>query len=200
MKTCSRCKREKPYEAFGVARSKKDGYKSRCKQCEKEVRELPENKAKKAAQDKAYREANPDKVKECKKRWNESERKKEYQREWQRANADRRKAYDTKYLVENRAAVLERQRLIQHTRRSTYREGDMPNGSWSALLRVYEKCLKCGATEDLQLDHVLPLAKGGRHELANAQVLCGDCNNRKNDKYVDYRDPAKGILVDTKTT
>lgn len=200
MKTCSRCKREKDLEEFGIARGKKDGRKSRCKKCEAEVRALPENKAKKQAQDKAYRENNPDKVQENKKRWNQTDRKKEYQREWQEANRDKVNGYQRKYVEENRAVVQETQRLIQHTRRETYREGDMPKGAWSALLRVYEECLNCGSTEDLQLDHVFPLALGGLHTLENAQVLCGECNRKKSTKHIDYRDPSKGILVDTMTT
>lgn len=44
MKTCTMCKIEKPFEAFYKNKAKKDGYKSECKECEKErYRELKKN-------------------------------------------------------------------------------------------------------------------------------------------------------------
>lgn len=47
------------------------------------------------------------------------------------------------------------------------------------LERDEHACRGCGATEDLQIDHVFPWSLGGRHGLDNLQVLCGPCNRRK---------------------
>jgi HNH endonuclease len=41
------------------------------------------------------------------------------------------------------------------------------------------RCVECGATFDLQYDHVIPLALGGASTVANLQVLCAECNRRK---------------------
>ncbi len=43
------------------------------------------------------------------------------------------------------------------------------------------RCVRCGAEDDLQFDHVIPVAKGGGNALENVQVLCGDCNRLKSD-------------------
>jgi 5-methylcytosine-specific restriction endonuclease McrA len=55
--------------------------------------------------------------------------------------------------------------------------------SWRKLSRRARArspfCERCGATEDLTLDHVVPLARGGASSLANAQVLCRSCNSAK---------------------
>lgn len=42
----------------------------------------------------------------------------------------------------------------------------------------YGKPCECGA-KAISVDHVLPLARGGRHALVNFQFLCGSCNSRK---------------------
>lgn len=41
------------------------------------------------------------------------------------------------------------------------------------------RCVRCGAEDDLQFDHVIPVAKGGGTDVENIQVLCGDCNRAK---------------------
>lgn len=43
------------------------------------------------------------------------------------------------------------------------------------------QCTQCGAEDDLQFDHLIPVAKGGGNAVDNIQVLCGDCNRRKSD-------------------
>ena len=43
-------------------------------------------------------------------------------------------------------------------------------------------CQHWGATADLAIDHVKPLARGGTNDLANLQILCKSCNSRKRDK------------------
>ncbi|PXF18480.1 MAG: hypothetical protein CXX76_01485 [Methanobacteriota archaeon] len=47
------------------------------------------------------------------------------------------------------------------------------------LLRGKGRCVKCGSRENLEIDHVVPLARGGSNRLENLQLLCQDCNRRK---------------------
>jgi hypothetical protein len=44
-----------------------------------------------------------------------------------------------------------------------------------------DKCLECGSCEDLQFDHIIPVALGGATRPENLQILCGDCNRSKSD-------------------
>ena len=39
-------------------------------------------------------------------------------------------------------------------------------------MREIGKCMACGSTKELQLDHIVPLADGGLDELENTQLLC----------------------------
>ncbi len=49
-------------------------------------------------------------------------------------------------------------------------------------------CANCGATESLVLDHIIPIAKGGRSALDNLQLLCAECNRLKGKLVIDCRD------------
>src|SRR2546428_5157077 len=45
-------------------------------------------------------------------------------------------------------------------------------------------CLRCGKQRfDLEVDHIVPIACGGRKSWHNLQVLCVDCNRRKGATY-----------------
>ena len=59
---------------------------------------------------------------------------------------------------------------------------------YQELARDYgECCANCGAAEDLVLDHILPIAKGGRSRLDNLQLLCAECNRIKGKLVIDCR-------------
>ncbi|MHC4413322.1 MAG: HNH endonuclease [Planctomycetota bacterium] len=49
--------------------------------------------------------------------------------------------------------------------------------------QVYERdgavCKDCGTSDDLTIDHIVPLSKDGTNDLNNLQVLCLSCNCTK---------------------
>ena len=49
------------------------------------------------------------------------------------------------------------------------------------------RCLSCGSTDKLHVDHVVPWSEGGPCELENLQPLCSPCNYRKGTKTIDFR-------------
>ena len=44
------------------------------------------------------------------------------------------------------------------------------------------QCVKCGRKENLQLDHIIPVKKGGATTVNNLQLLCRSCNLEKGAK------------------
>lgn len=55
--------------------------------------------------------------------------------------------------------------------------------SWTACLEIYgARCAICETEDNLTVDHIVPLSKGGTNWQFNIQPLCATCNNRKNNK------------------
>lgn len=44
------------------------------------------------------------------------------------------------------------------------------------------RCMYCGSTSDLTIDHVVPKSRGGKTSWENLVTACSGCNNRKDDK------------------
>ncbi len=61
---------------------------------------------------------------------------------------------------------------------------------WSAMLSVYQRCLRCGAKPPyarLVKDHIVPIYQGGSDAIGNLQPLCSGCNSSKGSEVTDHR-------------
>lgn len=50
------------------------------------------------------------------------------------------------------------------------------NTKEAVLERDGHKCVRCGSTDSLQVDHILPQSCGGPHIIENLRTLCRSCN------------------------
>jgi hypothetical protein len=66
------------------------------------------------------------------------------------------------------------------------RKAIAPKLRWSIMKRDKFKCCKCGKgineSDCLQVDHIIPVSKGGTNIESNLQTLCWDCNIGKFDE------------------
>ncbi|MDI9594961.1 MAG: HNH endonuclease signature motif containing protein, partial [Atribacterota bacterium] len=64
-----------------------------------------------------------------------------------------------------------------------YRTANKAEISKTTAFRVFErdknKCVRCGATDGLTIDHIFPRKMGGTNALTNLRVLCRSCNSKR---------------------
>ncbi len=113
---------------------------------------------------------------EAGKKWREEnkDRMAKLKKEWRHKNPIRFKAY-------------------AHKRREAIK-APLSGDDVQRMFVLYPFCLACSAEKDLEIDHIVPLSRGGTNEFENLQVLCGHCNRSKGQKAVDYRtDPPRDL-------
>lgn len=54
-----------------------------------------------------------------------------------------------------------------------------PNARAQVYARDGLKCVTCGSTDALTVDHIVPHVLGGSDDIDNLQTLCQPCNSRK---------------------
>lgn len=77
----------------------------------------------------------------------------------------------TKKMVSVRNVARNAARIVRTQRRK--------NPDRAAYKKLMKRCKYCGATEDLTVDHKIPLIRGGADNAKNWQCLCKECNTTK---------------------
>jgi len=154
-KTCSKCGKTKPLEDFHRDKGMPDGRRGDCKTCNcKKARSY-------------YHET--------------KETRNEYSRRYYRDNKHRILKYQLDYARANREKV----RAYGRNYRSRKSNTEVYKVTDKDCLRIKNlPCVVCGARENIQLDHVIPVSKNGNHSIGNLQPLCKPCNTSKADKYM----------------
>ena len=126
----------------------------------------------------------------------EEEKKREESMEYRLEQAERMRAAAEREKAEIASKLKERQRrreLEKQVRLELIDSGELfgdeakrPPIPRDVVDAVYRRdgarCVYCGSTENLQLDHIIPFSKGGATSLENLQLLCQKCNLEKSNK------------------
>lgn len=167
-KKCSSCNVEKDINDFHKRTENGiNGRKSSCKTCRNAKR-------------RQYAAANRDKETQRMAKWRRENPKKKLaaDREWRAKNPDKVKLSDKKWKAKNRDKLS-----AQKSKRRALRIG--LNEKFDALDRIEvfrrfdNKCFYCCTTDDLTIDHHIPLSCGKILSHSNAVVLCRSCNSSK---------------------
>lgn len=164
-------------------------------------RDYERHKSRYIEQSKKWIKQNPDKRKASALKYYYSHKEQYDERQKGYRLDGRRKAAVSRYYAEHREEILSRKReyyrlhpekvavyKARRKARMNLAEGDFTESEWLSLLSKWNRrCLACGSTENITVDHVVPLAVGGTNYIDNLQPLCRSCNCRKKDKTIDYR-------------
>jgi len=180
MKKCSKCKAWRTLDQFCKRAAGKDGLFAWCKACTR-ANSLKYNAARRdeqAAKSRAYYNKNTGDVRS-------------YQRGYRAANRDKELARVRKWQTAN----PDKTRVIKLRRRARKKE----NETFVVTAKEIEcllarPCYLCGVAPSTTVDHIIPVAKRGRHSVGNLIGACKSCNNGKYDKYlVEYRRYLRGL-------
>jgi 5-methylcytosine-specific restriction endonuclease McrA len=47
-----------------------------------------------------------------------------------------------------------------------------------------QNCFYCGSNQEIQLDHIFPISRGGKHQIGNLVAACKKCNISKNKWFI----------------
>ena len=214
-KTCALCLLIKPVEQFGVRRDVPSGRQSRCTDCQKQAQKNAD--AKRWAKNRESllqrrRERYHDDLEESRRRNREKAAKlrqshpgydiryaashPEYHqrhlalgRKWYQANASNKAEYNRQWAKANP------ERIKSHwaTRRARKLQIRCENISRLFVIeRDNSTCYLCGdlcPSEQIHIDHVIPLKRGGSHTYDNVRVACARCNHRKHTRLLSELGP-----------
>lgn len=128
-----------------------------------------------------YREQNKERIAASKKAWYEKNR--EHVITKRKENYERHRQERIDYSVQWNRNHTERRKAI--TKSHKHRRRDLTNTFDAMVLDFIEQC-----PPGYHVDHIMPLALGGRHELANLQHLKACLNLQKNATHPDdWPDP-----------
>lgn len=190
-KRCPTCGKTKTLECFAKDRTRSDGRRATCKECQRayKKRYRAENQHVIKAHTERYYRENKDSCLEATRRWRERNRAAiaEYDRARRSENPEALRAY----YRDNKA------RFDHHRRQRQARLRGAP-GSHTAeeVARMIEDqgglCAYCECSLEggFHVDHMLPISRRGTNDWSNIAVTCPLCNWSKNNKtteeYWDY--------------
>ncbi|MGW1730106.1 HNH endonuclease [Streptomyces sp. NPDC001999] len=209
MKACSRCHAVRALTQFGPDNRASDGRQPHCNACTADYRRA--NAELLAERSRRYYHANAEAIAEKKHSYylTTAEARREYSREYYLANAETRRErhrewyqanleYNREYAREYRQANPDysrewaqanpdKRRANSQRRRARKAAATVEEFSPADLLAYWDSigaygCVACGGAYE-HADHIMPLALGGEHSMANLLPLCGICNTAKGAKH-----------------
>ena len=185
LKTCTKCRAQKPLEQFSLnSRNKQDGRQPKCKDCVKQycINNSERLKAQKREYSKIHSEEKTKKATEWAK--NNRERSKEIKAKWRLNNSDKDKELKKQWRLNNPDYVSSQCRKYQASKSNS-----VPLWANNKKMReIYKESRRLTLETGIQyhVDHIVPLISNlvcGLHCEANLQILRFDDNGKKGNRY-----------------
>lgn len=181
-KTCKKCLQHLPLSSYKPNAKRPGQFLARCASCIREANNISASKWRANNPDyaKSYLAANRD-------------YKNAYKKDWRLRNPGKQSLYSKTYALTNPDRVRAAQKKYENSRpgwvaykAQLRRARKKANGVFviraKEFMSLYKKpCFYCGSKTE-HVDHVIPIARGGRHSIGNLVPACASCNLSKQDK------------------
>lgn len=185
-RTCTKCGVLYPatLQFFSKNDRGKYGLQAACRECER-------------IRNRAWLAANKERRKQYKAKWEaeNQERRAKRHKEWARENNEQRTVKRRAWLRANPklesswpSSSQEARRMRQQLRRSRMRNAGINDLTFEQVWQMVEDQQYCCAYCDqpfygeFEIDHMIPISRGGAHTWSNVAVACMPCNRSKNAK------------------
>ena len=184
-KRCTGCGVVKYFGEFGKNGSCAGGVRSQCRECMKEYQRKwhQENKESQNERSRKWKQENKDKSKEYYSKWYQKnkERKREWDRKRHQKNKESQNERSRRWHRENR------ERSRENNRQKRARKLDAPGSHTADQVKARfdyygNRCVYCGSSDNLQIEHRIPLSRGGSDWASNLAPACKTCNCSKGTK------------------
>jgi len=180
---CSTCKIIHHKDNFYKNKSRKNGLSSECKDCVKSYQ--LSNKDRISAYQKNYENDNKDIISERRKneRLNDPEKFRKRSLQYRANNIISIANYKKEYVKTDKGKAVTIN--TKNKRRAIEKLGNVSSNDLMKLQKTATRCYWCGKelkNKSVNLDHYVPLAKGGEHRLDNFVIACEFCNKSKGSK------------------
>lgn len=184
-KACPDCKQIKSVDDFHNNKKTSDGKATYCKVCllDRGAKYRAANPDKVSATNKASKKKNALRVKATKKRYVDENRAKVNagKRDWNARNKDKVREMNQRSYIKNPALFI----MNAQKRYAKLKGVEQRLVTKFDYFRMYQKpCIYCGSFDRIEIDHIQPIEKNGRHAIGNLAPACLPCNRSKSDLYV----------------
>ena len=177
---CSKCKQVLPLDSFGKNKSRKNGFDNYCLPCRRvQVRIYQQTEKGKAALKRGWVSAA---AKAKYKRWKNSEKGKAYLK-WYR-HTEKCIAKNKRFWKSQNGKMLSAKHAsLRYNRKMKH--ATLTAEEWNNILNSYNHCCAYCQTNasKLEIDHYVPLCKGGTHTKENVVPACRHCNAMKQSRH-----------------
>ena len=182
-KKCSVCKEIKPYTDFDRLRSEADGFQCLCKPCGRK-------------KSKAYslREDKREHLLAKKMEWYynnlEGAKRREVERQKRRRTDPELKRklreYHRRYYRTPKGMAIAQHNGAKRRAQKLKLPTDLTSDKWLEILDFFNyRCVYCGVSGRMAMDHVIPLHQNGHHVSGNVLPACKSCNSSKKERTLE---------------
>jgi 5-methylcytosine-specific restriction endonuclease McrA len=187
-RVCPACSILKSFDEFHKNSKSKNGLASLCKPCAKTRASAwyKNNKERATKSRKSYWSLNATRLNKIHREWvaENKDLARKTEKAWRTRNSDRKRANDNRWHAANPEKVR-RYRVVSEARRRGAPGAGFTAADVDDLYKMQKgRCAACRVSlrRGYHVDHINALARGGRNEKTNIQLLCAPCNRRKHTK------------------